>query len=168
MPNYLATLDGKTVSLSLQDNPAGGVLVTIGETTYALDTAGATVLIDGKPARALVSSQGSRVEVELDGRRFEIDLEDARLAKHGAKKAGGSGKAAVRSPMPGRVARLLVKEGDTVKEKQGLLVIEAMKMENELKSPIAGVVTKLIPAARVGQNVDGGEEVAVIERAPAS
>ena len=62
--------------------------------------------------------------------------------------------------MPGKVVRVLVKQGDQVQEGQGLIVVEAMKMENELKSPKAGVVSEL--HAQEGQAVEAGAKLAVV------
>jgi biotin carboxyl carrier protein len=62
--------------------------------------------------------------------------------------------------MPGKVIRLLVREGDTVEAGQGLVVVEAMKMQNEMKSPKAGQVVKL--SAHVGATVAAGEVLVVI------
>lgn len=71
--------------------------------------------------------------------------------------AGG----AIRALMPGRVVRYLVNEGDTVRKGQGLLILEAMKMENEIAAPCDGSVSRIIVAA--GQTVEGGAELIVIE-----
>jgi biotin carboxyl carrier protein len=163
MPKYIATLNGTSHELTVEENGAGALRVSLAGQSFAVDTQGATLLIDGRPARARVHEQSGHLHVELDGRSFAIELEDARFAGGAGAKKKQSGRASLKAPMPGKLARLLVKEGDTVKERQGLAVIEAMKMENELKSPIAGVVTKLIAASRVGSNVDGGEEIAIIE-----
>ena len=67
----------------------------------------------------------------------------------------------VKSPMPGKVLRYLVEESQSVEEGQGLVVVEAMKMENELQSPKAGVVKSI--SAAVGTAVDGGTLLLVIE-----
>jgi biotin carboxyl carrier protein len=79
-------------------------------------------------------------------------------------KAGGKfsleGPQRVDAPMPGKIVRVLVKEGDAVEEGQGLVVVEAMKMENELKSPKAGVVREL--HAQEGQPVEAGAKLAVV------
>jgi biotin carboxyl carrier protein len=63
--------------------------------------------------------------------------------------------------MPGRVVRVLVSEGDEVAEQQGLVVIEAMKMQNELKSPKAGRLAKL--AATIDRTVEAGDVLAIVE-----
>ena len=76
----------------------------------------------------------------------------------GAAEAGGD--QAVAAPMPGRVVRILVEPGDTVAAGQGLAVVEAMKMENEVASPAAGVVSA-VPAA-AGDRVEAGGVLVVV------
>ena len=71
------------------------------------------------------------------------------------------GPAVISSPMPGKVVAVLVEEGQEVEEGQGLVVVEAMKMENELQSPRAGVVKGL--SAEEGVAVDGGASLCTIE-----
>jgi biotin carboxyl carrier protein len=75
--------------------------------------------------------------------------------------AGAAGLQRVTAPMPGRVVRVLVKVGDLVEVRQPLVVIEAMKMENELSSPKAGRV-KEVPASE-GQSVEAGRLLVVVE-----
>ncbi|HEY5675844.1 MAG TPA: biotin/lipoyl-containing protein, partial [Myxococcales bacterium] len=70
------------------------------------------------------------------------------------------GKQVISAPMPGKVVKVLVKVGDEVKDGQGLVVVEAMKMENELKSPKAGKVTEL--HAVEGAAVESGAKLAVV------
>ena len=83
----------------------------------------------------------------LDERRKKMkEASQSQLA------GGGSGR--VDSPMPGKVLKLLVAVGDTVKEGQGVIVVEAIKMENELKAPCDGVVGSVLVAE--GQTVDTG------------
>ncbi len=75
--------------------------------------------------------------------------------------ASKAGEARVTTPMPGRVVKVLVSPGDHVEARQGLVVIEAMKMQNELKSPKAGLVTSILVS--VGASVEAGRVVAVVE-----
>jgi biotin carboxyl carrier protein len=87
---------------------------------------------------------------------------DARRHSHGAP--GGiavAGAQRVTAPMPGRVLRVLVKVGDEVADRQGLVVVEAMKMENEIASPKAGRVKEI--AASEGQSIEMGRLLVVIE-----
>ncbi len=90
-----------------------------------------------------------------------LDLRTARLRQSQPVASGPEGPIAVMSPMPGKVVAVLVREGQEVQEGQGLLVIEAMKMENELRSPRAGTVRKV--TAQVGITVEGGVALCVVE-----
>lgn len=74
-------------------------------------------------------------------------------------KSSGAGKAAV-APMAGKILSLLVKEGDTVKRGQALLVLEAMKLENDIVAPVDGKVEKILVQA--GKTVETGEELVII------
>jgi biotin carboxyl carrier protein len=167
MRKYLASLGGERHEITVEAAGEGRLRVSFGGKTFEVDPRGApealSLLIDSRPVEARVSEERGRFTVEIDGATLELELEDARRASTRKDKAQSSGKTAVRAPMPGRVARILVAEGDQVKEKQGLVVIEAMKMENELKSPRAGTVSRIIPQSRVGSTVEGGEELAIIE-----
>lgn len=77
-------------------------------------------------------------EIELVGIRHEVDVMDPR--KKALRMAEGAGSTAVKTQMPGRIVRVLVQEGEAVVEGQAVIVVEAMKMENELKSPCDGTV----------------------------
>ena len=79
--------------------------------------------------------------------------------RHGAMEA--EGRQQIAAPMPGKIVRLLVKAGDAVEVGQGLLVVEAMKMQNEIRSPKSGKVEKLL--ANEGQAVNAGEVLAWVE-----
>ncbi len=80
-------------------------------------------------------------EVEVVGLRHEFEVMDPR--KKALRMAEGAGDKALKTQMPGRVVRILVAEGSTVEEGQPVIVVEAMKMENELKSPVSGTVQRL-------------------------
>src|SRR4030065_584755 len=72
-----------------------------------------------------------------------------------------AGKARAASPMPGKVVKLLVKEGEEVKSDQGVIVVEAMKMENELKSAVAGKVKEIF--VKEGEGVEAGAKLVLVE-----
>ncbi|HJV23189.1 MAG TPA: biotin/lipoyl-containing protein [Holophagaceae bacterium] len=74
---------------------------------------------------------------------YEFALQDPRKALLAAAGGAGAAGGILTAPMPGKVVKLLVKEGDKVEEGQSLLILEAMKMQNEFKSPSSGVVAKL-------------------------
>ena len=106
------------------------------------------------------------VEVVIAGWRFEVEVEDADLADL-RERATASREAAVhhgptevRAIIPGRVVSVAVAAGDTVVPGQRLLAVEAMKMENELRSPRAGTVERV--ATGIGQTVELGDALVVI------
>jgi biotin carboxyl carrier protein len=128
-----------------------------------LRTGSLSLLADGRSARCDIESDADgRFRVLLGEELHAFELLDDR--KHRMHKAGGKfsleGPQRVDAPMPGKIVRVLVKEGDAVEEGQGLVVVEAMKMENELKSPKAGVVREL--HAQEGQPVEAGAKLAVV------
>ena len=107
--------------------------------------------------------EGDTAFVDVDGQSLELSLATPpsvdEAVRHASVHAGGS--ATLTAPMPGRVLRLLVKPGDEVALRQGLVVIEAMKMENELGAPKAGRVTEV--AVTEGTSVEAGRLLVVIE-----
>ena len=103
-------------------------------------------------------------DVHLDGRTIAVEVRPA--GSFGRQKKAGPGAHAtgpqrVTSPMPGKVVRVLVKPGDNVKARQGLVVVEAMKMENELRAARDGRVRDV--AVAEGQSVDAGAVLLIVE-----
>lgn len=117
-----------------------------------------SLVIEGRQYRCVLDGDG----VLIGGRRFAFERSDPRSlqGRRGASD-GAAGPRAVKAPMPGRVVRVLVAVGDEVAEQQGVVVIEAMKMQNELKSPKAGRVARV--AVAVGDAVGAGDVLAVVE-----
>jgi acetyl/propionyl-CoA carboxylase alpha subunit len=123
-----------------------------------LQTGVMSLVIEGRQYRCVLDDDG----VVIGGRRFGFEVEDPRsLQGRRGAGSGAAGPRALKAPMPGRVVRVLVAVGDEVVEGQAIMVIEAMKMQNELKSPKAGLVVKV--AVGVGDTVGAGEVLAVIE-----
>lgn len=139
------------------------------------------ILLDGRLVDAdVVEVAPHTISVLLDGRAFEFHLAQApdgalklqtglqdfsvgvadprawRGRRHGALEA--TGRQQIIAPMPGKVVRVLVKAGDRVETGQGLFVVEAMKMQNEIRSPKSGIVERLLAAE--GQAVNAGEVLA--------
>src|SRR5580700_8188869 len=114
-----------------------------------------SVLLDGRSYEARVEERpGGGVVVVIGGYRFEIDVHDPR---RWIRKSGGRGDAGVQritAPMPGKVVRVLIAAGDAVEAGQGLVVVEAMKMQNELKATRPGKVSTV--PAREGATVAAG------------
>src|SRR5207302_7422045 len=112
--------------------------------------------VDGQPA------SGATLEVTVGTNPYAVTLIDQKRLR-GADSAGthADGAARIIAPMPGRVVRVLVEAGAEVEAGAGIVVVEAMKMQNELKSPKAGVVTAL--NVQVGSTVNGGDVLAIVE-----
>jgi biotin carboxyl carrier protein len=119
---------------------------------------------DGQIFEAFVvpSVPGKPRTVTVNGRDVEVKLYDPkRLRGKGVDTEHGDGLAEIRTAMPGKVVRLLVEVGAAVEKGDGVLVVEAMKMQNELKSPKAGTV-KTVKVSE-GDTVAAGDVLATIE-----
>jgi biotin carboxyl carrier protein len=107
------------------------------------------------------SGRGAPVEVLAGAERHSVSISDARDRPANARRGGASGPADIRAQMPGKVIRLLVRPGDEVQSGQGLIVVEAMKMQNEMKSSRAGRVAQVF--ASEGATVAAGERLLTLE-----
>ena len=119
-----------------------------------------SVLMDGFSYLVQASRTESSIIVDVEGCVFDIEITDPRAPRRKTGSLGGEGRQTIVAPMPGKIVRLLVSEGDPVEPGQGIVVMEAMKMQNELKAQRAGVVTAL-PVAE-GATVSAGEVLASI------
>jgi biotin carboxyl carrier protein len=119
-----------------------------------------SILLDGRSYDARVEETPGGMVVVIDGFRFEIDVRDPRRFRRSGVGRGGEGIQTIVAPMPGKVVRVLVAPGDSVEAGQGLMVVEAMKMQNEMKAARAGSVISV--SAREGDTVTAGEVLATI------
>lgn len=118
----------------------------------------------GRIHEAYVSARGpdDPLSVVTGGTEFEIKVIDAkRLRGSGASSDHAGGHAEIRTAMPGKVVRILVREGDSVAKGDGVIVVEAMKMQNEMKAPKAGTVSQIKVAE--GDTVGAGDVLVVVE-----
>ena len=106
-----------------------------------------TVASNSRPSEAWVAGARARIEV--------LTEQEARLAAALGKSASGSGSGSLAAPMPGRVVKVLVREGEAIELGAPAIIVEAMKMENELHAPIGGVVRSV--AVREGDTVEAGQ-----------
>jgi biotin carboxyl carrier protein len=121
-----------------------------------------SVIIAGRSYEATVDSSGGALFVSVGGERIGVAVEDPRSRRRGsAAGVAGEGLQTVAVPMPGKVVRVLIAVGDEVEAGDGLLVVEAMKMQNELRSPKKGRVASL--KTQVGATVAAGDVLATIE-----
>lgn len=120
-----------------------------------------SVLLGDEAFEVRVHQSPQGVRAYVDGREYAAELNDPRQWRRGA---GGSssaeGRQSIFAPMPGKVVRVLAQPGARIKPGQGLLVVEAMKMQNEIKSPKEGTVERI--NVKEGQAVNAGEVLAVI------
>jgi biotin carboxyl carrier protein len=100
-------------------------------------------------------------EIVIDGYGFRAEVDDPRQWKRSARAADAHGRAALTAAMPGKIVRVLVAAGDAVVAGQGVLVIEAMKMQNELKAPRDGRVAAI--EVRENDSVNAGAKLLTIE-----
>jgi len=123
-----------------------------------------SILMDGISFEVhveLLAGPGGGLRVVAGRREFSADIRDPRQwqRKRGAT-AEAEGRQQVVAPMPGKIVRVLVEAGEAVEVKQGLLVVEAMKMQNEIRSPKSGTVERLLVTE--GQTVNAGEILAIV------
>jgi pyruvate carboxylase subunit B len=140
-----------------------GCVVRIGERAYLVDrvpTSGTvrSLVIEGRQFEVSVRpNSGGRYQIGLPGAIEEVEVLDplTYLAQKGEAREASRGPRTVTAYMPGRVVALLVEEGQEVESGEGLVVLEAMKMENEIRAETAGVVRKVLVTE--GQTVEGGD-----------
>jgi biotin carboxyl carrier protein len=130
--------------------PAEGALVEVAPGVFS-------VLDGGLSYEVRVSNN----EAVVNGHRFLFEIGDPRQWKPSRGAVAANAPASILAPMPGKVVRILVSVGDIVIAGQGIVVVEAMKMQNELKSPREGRVTAI--KASIGASVNGGAVLATIE-----
>jgi biotin carboxyl carrier protein len=155
---------GKKVRVELPSVGGGGAMEcsvdgrALSADVRMLEAGVMSLVVEGRQYRCILDGDG----VVIDGRRYGFEVEDPRsLQGRRGAGAGAEGPRPVKAPMPGRVVRVLAAVGDEVEEGQGVVVIEAMKMQNELKSPKAGRVVRV--AAGVGDTVGSGDVLVVVE-----
>ncbi len=116
-----------------------------------------SVLWEGRSYEVRVSGNSYQVKGQL----LEVEVEDPRDVRRNSSNRAVTGQQILTTPMPGRVVRVLVSVGARVEAGQGIVVMEAMKMQNEMKAVRAGVVTSLLVAE--GSAVASGDLLAVID-----
>lgn len=165
MKYFVTFPSGDETEVDVVHLPTGQIRVEVAGRTFEADalvpTSGATSMrVDGRVLDLWMEGTPPDVGVIALGRRFYARSESERmrsLATAAAGRGGGRGDGVVTSPMPGRVLKVLVNEGDTVEPGAPLVVVEAMKMENELFAEQAGTVAKVFVTP--GTNVEGGAKL---------
>jgi len=128
-----------------------------GPELHEVETGTALVLDDGVVHR--VTHTGGRLLV--NGKEVRLELADPRDRRRNGGRGADGGRKEIRAAMPGKVVRVLVAAGDEVEAGMGLLILEAMKMQNEVKSPGSGRVAAV--AVGVGETVASGQTLVTLE-----
>jgi acetyl/propionyl-CoA carboxylase alpha subunit len=140
------TLDGSPVDVDAVEIAPNTISILLGGQSFEI---------------SVTPSPGGKLRLHAGSHEFTAEVIDLRAwsgRRHGAVEA--EGRQQVLAPMPGKVVRLLVREGDHVEAGQGLLIVEAMKMQNEVRSPKSGTVERIL--ANEGQPVNAGEILCVV------
>ena len=163
---FEAVLGDETHTVAVETLEDGRYRVLVDDREHVVDcrqTGAATfsLLIGHATADVSVARRGEDFSVAVDGRTHHLRLLDERAQRRRARGTGGDGAREVRAAMPGKVVAVLIEPGTAVKRGQGILVIEAMKMENEIAAPRDGTVAEIL--VKPGQAVESGELLARIE-----
>jgi len=163
---YFVSVDGTEHELVVESVKGNEVVLTLGERRFEASVINVapnafSVLVDGRSFDLLVSRVGRELIVSSRNGSRRVSFASARGASRGAAVGAGAGRLELRAMMPGRVVDVMVAPGDEVEAEQGIVVIEAMKMENEVKTPKTGKVLEV--RVRQGQTVEKGDLLAVIE-----
>ncbi|SFR97259.1 biotin carboxyl carrier protein [Granulicella pectinivorans] len=156
-------VEGKQLRVELPAASGPGLVCSVDGRELVVDAcmleAGVlSVVVEGRQYRCLLDGDA----VLVAGRRIAFSRFDPRsLAARRGVADGADGPRAIKAPMPGRVVRIAVAAGEAVEQGAAVVVIEAMKMQNELKSPKSGTVARI--AVSVGDTVGVGDVLAVIE-----
>jgi biotin carboxyl carrier protein len=152
--NIDVTRHGNRIRIEMPGKIIEGDAVEVATGTYS-------VLIGGHSYEVRVEPAHSGLRVHAGAREFGAEIDDPRAWR---RRRGGAleaeGRQEVVAPMPGKVVRVLAKQGDEVEAGQGLFVVEAMKMQNEIRSPKKGKLERLLVIE--GQVVNAGEPLAVV------
>lgn len=142
-----ATIDGRAYKLDVSEPQPGVYTVREGST---ISEFGITRLPDGTYT---VSDKNASLDVSI--------ADPKRLRGSGLTSDSSSGRAEIKAAMPGKIVRILKAEGDSIEKGEGIIVVEAMKMQNEMRSPKAGTVSQILPAE--GDTVAAGDVLVTIE-----
>lgn len=158
-----ASVDGRTAWLTIEGarfeyQREGGSAIQCGFSLEAVEPGVYSVLIEGR-SYEVVAVSGA--EVSVNGRSFSVEIFDPRQLRARKNASAGEGRQNIAAQMPGKVVRLLASPGDMVETGQDLVVVEAMKMQNEMKLPKAGRVAEVRTA--IDATVAAGEVLVVIE-----
>lgn len=157
-------INNQEYKLKIIEKQKNSIHVCVGEKKY---TVGAEYLkpnvillnVEGKVYETLVNSNASSHSVYVNGIQF--DVKKKALNQILGKQAGKAKKREIKTSMPGKIVKVMMEEGMEVQEGQAVLILEAMKMQNEIKSPQKGRISQL--GAKAGDSVEAGSLLFTVE-----
>ncbi len=161
--NYHIQVGDDALTVGITPDTNGALLVTLGGKTSRVTVSPAgdgltySVLVDGARKVVYAAAESQNVELLIDGDLYTTSRTAPPAPGAQGSGSGGSGPLTIKAPMPGVVKEVLVATGDQVEQGAPLLVLEAMKMNNQIRSPRAGSVTRL--AVHPGQRLNRGDEL---------
>lgn len=165
---FIGSLGGRTYTVEIEEIEKSLYRVSVDGNEFLVDGkktghSSYSLIMDQRSFEVDVDSSEDEYRVLVDGRTYHIHLVDERRVRLGGAQSGVElqGRQNVSVPMPGKVIAVLVAEGDRVEKGQGLVIVEAMKMENEVRSPISGEVKQI--KVKTGEAVEAGAVLAVVE-----
>ena len=163
---YDVVIDGKSYRLELERKAAEWICQLDGK-PIQIDAVLArrdvvSMIVNGRAYEIKREQSATDMHLWVGSKRYAAEISDPRSFRGRKSRAGAdAGPQKLIAPMPGRIVRILVAEKSQVDLGQGLLVVEAMKMQNEIKSPKKGIVAKL--AVVPGATVNAGDVLAIVE-----
>jgi biotin carboxyl carrier protein len=163
---YTAIINDKTYEIEIGANNTVSINGQIHKVDFrSIDgNAQYSLLLDNHSWEALVDRNGDEYRILIGGELNVVLVQDERtrkMAKAEGKQATSAGEVIIKAPMPGLVRGVNVKVGDEVAARQGVVILEAMKMENELRAPRAGVVREV--RVKAGDAVEQGQVLVVVK-----
>jgi 3-methylcrotonyl-CoA carboxylase alpha subunit len=168
--DYEFSLDGLVHKIAVKNTDSdGGCEISLDDKTVALQVShiqpnSLTIIIDNRTTTAYIAKSENKLYVHLKGRVIELMLADTKQKSYSKEGMEFGAKDEIVTPMPGKIVQILAKEGDTVKPKQPLVIVESMKMENEIKSAIDGIV--LAVNFKPGDLVNPGQTIIKLSTLP--
>ena len=162
---YDITIDGKAYRLELEQ-AAGHWTCRVDGRDVEVDAVLArpnvlSLRIGNKAYEVKCERVGGDTHIWVGSRRFAAEVRDPRSLRSRVRAADDQGPKKLTAPMPGKVVRILVSQGAEVEAGAGVLVVEAMKMQNEVKSPKKGTIQKILVTE--GAAVNAGDVLAIVE-----
>jgi len=165
LKQFTAVVDGETVEISFE-RTGSRIVATIAGRKYSVEATNVAKGVywfnwNDQSIEVTILPAGDLYSVTIGNNRIPVEILDSHKKFQRSAHKGPSGAAEIRAPMPGRIVRVLTSPGQDVHANQGIVVMEAMKMQNEIKSPTNGKIRSLDVAE--GETVLSGHLIAVIE-----